>query len=169
MADEEKKEKGGGLLGIVGLVVQVLTLGAIGFVAWQMMQENQQPGQRESDKGVAGEVVIPAIEEEDEENAMVVELGDFTVNLAGDNAERYLKCKISAKVYGESAKSELEKDMNKKLINDLVIDILTRKTLEDVQKPAGKAHIKEELMHRLNKALGGAPVRKIFFDEFVIQ
>ena len=171
MADDDKKEKSsGGLLGIIGLVVQLLTLGAIGFLAWQMMQSNQQDTQQEDGKkSVAEEVAIPEAQDEDEENAMIVEMGDFTVNLAGDNAERYLKCKISAKVYGEEAKATLETDMNKKLIHDLVIDILTRKTLQDVQKPAGKAHIKEELQHRVNKAVGGNPVRRIFFDEFVIQ
>jgi len=172
MADEDKKEKssGGGLLGIIGLVVQLLTLGAIGFLVWQMMQSNQQsaPGEM-GDKSVAEEVAVPEAENEDEGNAMVVELGDFTVNLAGDNAERYLKCKISAKVYGEEDKGMLETDMNKRLIHDLVIDILTRKTLQDVQKPAGKGYIKEELQHRINKAVGGNPVRRIFFDEFVIQ
>lgn len=167
--NEEKKKEGGGLLGIISLVVQVLTLAAIGFVAWQMFQMQQSSNPGDEAAKAKGEIAIPEAEDDTEENAVIVELNDFTVNLAGPDADRYLKCKISAEVRGEEAKAKVENERNKKVINDLVIEILTRKTLHDLQKPAGKARLKEELLYRLNKALGGNPIRRIFFDEFVIQ
>ncbi|MDQ6971332.1 MAG: flagellar basal body-associated FliL family protein [Mariprofundaceae bacterium] len=159
----EEKKSGGGLLPIINLVMLVLLLGVSGFNTWTLMQ---------MDAPAAAEKVAPTAdtaipEADDDANAPTVEmeLEDLTVNLADPN--RFLRLKIKLSVRNEEAKTKIDKHQSE--INDLLITAMSGKRFADISTPLGKYELKEELVHRINKTVGGNPVRKMFFTDFVSQ
>ncbi|MDQ6966901.1 MAG: flagellar basal body-associated FliL family protein [Mariprofundaceae bacterium] len=171
MAKDDKNEQeesgggksGGGLMPIINLVLLVLILGLGGFNTWTLMQ---------MDKPAAPEAVTPtadtAIPEADDPGdgpAVEMELDDITVNLA--DANRYLKVTIKLSLRNEGGKAKIEE--NKSEINDLLITLMSGKHYNDISTPLGKYELKEELVHRINKIVGGNPVRKLYFTDFVSQ
>jgi flagellar basal body-associated protein FliL len=139
----------------------------------------------------------------------------FTVNITGSDGEsHFLKCAInleweaahSADAGGggghgaapglDPTGQEIEKRMPK--ITDIIIDILTSQSYEDLMKPAGKQRIKEAIVREINAILpepappaegegkphgeaeghdahGGGhqgtegKIRNAFFTEFIVQ
>jgi len=161
--ETEEKKSGGGLLPIINLVMLVLLLGVSGFNTWTLMQ---------MDAPAAAEKVAPTAdtaipEADDDANAPLVEmeLEDLTVNLADPN--RFLRLKIKLSVRNEEAKTKIGEHQSE--INDLLITAMSGKRFADISTPLGKYELKEELVHRINKAVGGNPVRKMFFTDFVSQ
>jgi flagellar FliL protein len=94
-------------------------------------------------------------------------LDQFIVNLVSNNADRYLKCKISL----ELDSPDLQKEIDKKLpaIRDAIIQILSSKTVEEIQTAKGKEKLKEEIKRKLNEMLTTGEIRNVYFTEFVIQ
>ena len=94
-------------------------------------------------------------------------LDTFIVNLVSNNANRYLKCKIDL----ELDSPELQQEIDKKLpaIRDLIIRILSSKTVEEIQTSRGKEKLKEEIKRKINEILTTGEVRNVYFTEFVIQ
>lgn len=94
-------------------------------------------------------------------------LDQFIVNLVSNNADRYLKCKIDL----EMDSPDLQKELDKKLpaIRDIIINILSSKTVEEIQTAKGKEKLKEEIKRKINEILTTGEIRHVYFTEFVIQ
>lgn len=89
------------------------------------------------------------------------------VNLAESNGQRYLKINLQLEMNAESLRPELE--ARKPQIMDLIISILSSKTLEDVTSTVGRNRLKRELIDRINAELVTGKIVNIYFTEFVIQ
>jgi len=170
MAKDDKKEEeegggksGGGLMPIINLVLLVLLLGLGGFNTWTLMQMDA-PAAAEKVAPTA-DTAIPEADDPGDGPVVEMDLDDVTVNLADPN--RYLKVKIKLSLRNEEAKTKIEE--KKSEINDLLITLMSGKRFEDIRTPLGKYELKEELVHRINKTVGGNPVRKLFFTDFVSQ
>ena len=169
MAKDDKKEDEevtpnrlrGGLLPIINLVLLVLILGGTGFNTWTLL--NGKPAAAAISS--AGDTAIPLADDMNDADAIGVDLDAVTVNLADPN--RYLKVKIKLSVRSEEDKVRVEE--RKPEINDLLITLMSGKRYADISTPLGKYELKEELAHRINKLVGGNPVRKLFFKDFVSQ
>ncbi len=162
-ADEGEKKSGGGILPLINTVLLVLVLGVGGFNAWTLM--NQQAAPPTAQIKPTADTVIPEAEDDADATPVEMDLDNVTVNLADPN--RFLRVKIKLSVRSEEAKTKIE--TNKAEINDLIITAMSGKRFEDIRSPQGKYELKEELVHRINKAIGGSPVRKLFFTDFVSQ
>jgi len=171
MAKEDKKEGedgaekkgGGGLLPLINLVLLVLLLGVGGFNTWTLMHMDK-PAAVEAVTPTA-DTAIPVADDPGNEPPVEMDLDDVTVNLADPN--RYLKVKIRLSLRSEDDKAKIEE--RKSEINDLLITLMSGKRFDDIRTPLGKYELKEELVHRINKTVGGSPVRKLFFTDFVSQ
>ena len=126
-------------------------------------------------------------------HGVVVDLGDFVLNLADENQRRYLKTNIALEITqseseaeepaakkegghgGEEAaptQSELEKKLAeyKPAIRDAVITNLSSKTAVELTTAAGKELAKEQIMAAVNGILGGQnEVLRVSFGQFIIQ
>ena len=129
-------------------------------------------------------------------HGVVVDLGDFVLNLADENQRRYLKTNIALEISqaepeaeeasakkegghgghgGEEAapaQSELEKKLAeyKPAIRDAVITNLSSKTAVELTTAAGKELAKEQIMAAVNGILGGQnEVLRVSFGQFIIQ
>jgi flagellar FliL protein len=165
---EEKEEKSGGgnkLLLIVIIVLLILLLVIGGLVAYFLLSggdEEQPPTQQEQQKIEKKKKVSDMTE-----IGPIYPLDKFVVNLVSTNANRYLKCKIDLELDSQ----ELQQEIDKKLpaIRDLIIRVLSSKTVEEIQTSKGKEKLKEEIKRKINEVLTTGEVRNVYFTEFVIQ
>ena len=164
---EEKKEGGGSnkLLLIVIIVLLLLLLVIGGLVAYFLLSNNDD--QQQPDKQQQKKIEKKHKASDMAEIGPIYPLDPFIVNLVSSNADRYLKCKIDL----ELDSPDLQQEIDKKLpaIRDLIIRILSSKTVEEIQTAKGKEKLKEEIKRKINEMLTTGEVRNVYFTEFVIQ
>jgi len=162
---EEKSEKGGSKVLLIVIVVLLLLLLIIGgAVAYFLLSSNDQQDNPDQPKQ---EKVVKKKKSDLTEIGPIYPLDQFIVNLVSNNSERYLKCKISL----ELDAPELQQEVDKKLpaVRDSIIQILSSKTVEEIQTARGKEKLKEEIKRKLNEMLTTGEIRHVYFTEFVIQ
>jgi flagellar FliL protein len=162
---EEKEEKSGGnkLLLIVIIVLLLLLLVIGGLVAYFLLSGNDEPQDQPEPQKIEKKKKVQNMTE----IGPIYPLDTFVVNLVSNNANRYLKCKIDL----ELDSPELQQEIDKKLpaVRDLIIRILSSKTVEEIQTSRGKEKLKEEIKRKINEILTTGEVRNVYFTEFVIQ
>jgi len=171
MADNEEgeteKKSGGGLLPIINLVLLVLVLAVGGFVAWKLMSMEQPAEEPETAIEQTDETEIPEAEDANEGPPVMMDIDNITVNLADTDQSRFLRIKIKLEVRNEEAQAKVSANMVK--INDLVLTVLASKKFSEIRTPQGKYALKEDLIYRMNRAVGGKPIKAIYFTDFVSQ
>ena len=164
---EEKEEKSGGsnkLLLIVIIVLLLVLLIVGGLVAYFLLSGNDNPDEQKADQ--------QKVEKKKKVSQMtemgpIYPLDKFIVNLLSNNSARYLKCKMDL----ELDSPELQQEVDKKLpaIRDLIIRILSSKTVEEIQTAKGKEKLKEEIKRKINAMLTTGEIKNVYFTDFVIQ
>lgn len=177
----EEKKKSGNMLLIIIIVVLVLILG-IGGVIFALMS-----GNHDAEAGSEGSVQKEASAHGEEtpsksENAAPSEgshgkistevgimfpLDLFTVNLLSESGRRYLKVEMNLELEGEELALELE--TKKPLLRDVIIRILSAKSLEEVSTVKGKETLKEEILSDLNQRVKDGKIKNVYFTDFVVQ
>jgi flagellar FliL protein len=161
---EEKESSGSNKLLLIVIIVLLLVLLIVGgAVAYFLLnsdeaQDNPQEHQKIEKKKKVSDMT---------EIGPIYPLDQFIVNLVSTNANRYLKCKIDL----ELDAPELQQEVDKKLpaVRDLIIRILSSKTVEEIQTAKGKEKLKEEIKRKINQILDSGEIRNVYFTEFVIQ
>ncbi len=170
MADEEKEKaeskSSGGLLQIINLVLLLAVLGVGSFIAWKLVQM-EQPAAVPEAKAKVEQPEIPEAEDEAEGPPILMDLNDITVNLADTDQTRFLRAKAKIEVRSEEAKAKVMENMVK--INDLIITVLMSKKFSEIRTPNGKYALKEDLVYRMNRLIGGKPIKNLYFTDFVSQ
>ncbi len=137
-------------------------------------------------------------EEADElQKGIIVDLGDFILNLCDENQKKYLKVNVAIEVsqkdtdfpkedvsapkgghgHGEAPAAAnpmdaIQNEMNqfKPAIRDAVITNLSSKTSAELASAAGKELAKEQISNDINSILGGErEVLRVSFGQFIIQ
>ena len=130
------------------------------------------------------------------EKGIIVDLGDFILNLCDENAKKYLKVNVAIEVskkdtdfqseepakggghgHGEAAPAPdplaaIQAEMNqfKPAIRDAVITNLSSKTSAELATAAGKELAKDQITNDINAILGGErEVLRVSFGQFIIQ
>ena len=131
------------------------------------------------------------------QKGIIVDLGDFILNLCDENAKKFLKVNVAIEVskkeddfpkeeaksgggghgHGESAPAPdplaaIQTEMNqyKPAIRDAVITNLSSKTSAELATAAGKELAKEQITNDINSILGGErEVLRVSFGQFIIQ
>ena len=132
------------------------------------------------------------------QKGIIVDLGDFILNLCDENAKKYLKVNVAIEVskkdtdfpkedpaaksggghgHGEAAPAvdpmaAIQAEMNqyKPAIRDAVITNLSSKTSAELATAAGKELAKEQITNDINSILGGErEVLRVSFGQFIIQ
>ncbi len=133
------------------------------------------------------------------QEGILLDLGDFILNLADINARRYLKIGVameitktqeeidaasaaaSAKPSGghghgaapaadPNANIAAEMERHKPAIRDAIISVLSNKTSDELSTPTGKEIAKEEILEMVNNIFEGQrEVIRVSFGQFIIQ
>ncbi|RME66336.1 MAG: hypothetical protein D6790_00315 [Caldilineae bacterium] len=110
--------------------------------------------------------------------------GQRIVNLADPGGYRYLRIQVvleflpdNADYYsleGEKLTAEQERiraeiDRQRPLIDDVITNVLTSKTFDEVFTVEGKAQLRQELKEELNRTLRNRHVENVLITDFVVQ
>jgi len=143
---------------VLGLLV--LNLGASGFAVFKLLTAH--PAQ-----AAAPPVAHHVVEVSSTEiTGPVVELPAFVVNLDEPGTSRYLKITLQLELF-PGADHALEK--SKQLIRDTILSHLSGLHLKDTLGAEAKERIRTDLMAKVSKVLGNDKVRRMFFQDFVVQ
>ncbi len=166
VSKDEKKAGKGGILSLVPLIVQILTLLLVAATFWYMkfvlpkeIRVVPKPGPQNSSK-VEGKKAQSS-------KKAVVHLDPFLVNLSGSGDIRYLKLTVDLVVSPESGKDEIASKLPE--IRDRIILILSNKTVSQVMDALGKERLKDEIKRAINSILTSARVKQVLFTEFIVQ
>ena len=166
--EEEKSNEGGGnkliLIIIVVLLLLLLVIG--GVVAYFLLADNPEEAPQDVQKEEK-KVEKPKKDTEALEIGPIYPLDPFTVNLKSTGATRYLKCTINLEI--DSPETQPELDKMKPLIRDIIIRILSSKTVPEISTAKGKEKLKEEIKKNLNTKIATGEIRNVYFTAFVIQ
>jgi len=113
------------------------------------------------------ETAIPEAEDETDAPPIPMEIDDLTINLADMDRDRYLRVKITLELRSEEAKTKVSQNMLK--VKDLLISSISGKKFSDIRTPQGKYELKLDLIYRINRIVGGKPVKNLYFTDFVSQ
>jgi flagellar protein FliL len=168
---EKKKSK---LLLIIIIAVLVLVLIIGGVVAALMMgnHETEAETSQESKTEVATDGAEKATKSNHSNKALtevgiMFPLDTFTVNLLSESGRRYLKVQITLEMEGKELSPELEE--KKAVFRDIIIRILSSKSLEEISTIKGKETLKEQIVSELNTRLKDGKIENIYFTDFVVQ
>ncbi len=165
------------LFAIIGVVVLAL-LGAGGFFAWKMFVapkggnqataahggENSKAGGHGGGENKEGESSGVA------EGGGTINLDPFLVNLADQDANRYLKTTIRVLVTNaETAKKVSESEVMTPRLRDTILSVLSTKIANEIINNDGKQKLKKEILEKINGFLPGKCAKEIFFTDFVVQ
>lgn len=178
--EEGGKKKSGNMLLIIIIAVLVLILVIGGVVAALMMGNNDAAA--EAGKGAKTEVAAQGHATEGEasgeasagaggeamtEVGLMFPLETFTVNLLSESGRRYLKCELNLEMGGKELSPELEE--KKPVFRDIIIRILSSKSLEEISTAKGKEKLKEQIVNEINLRLKDGKVKNVYFTDFVVQ
>lgn len=91
----------------------------------------------------------------------------FVVNLNDPGGKRYLKTKINLEYAGVELTDELR--LRQPQLRDMILLLLSSKTIDEIQGIEGKITLRRELITRINQALQKGKIKNLYFTEFVIQ
>ncbi|WP_104697677.1 MULTISPECIES: flagellar basal body-associated protein FliL [unclassified Helicobacter] len=165
--EQEPKKSKALLFVIIGAVVFLIVV--VALVAFLLLsgseknQENTQPEATQQKPGILSS-----------KDANLLNLGPlypiakpFVVNLVTQNGRRYLKTSITLELSNPKLQAEI--DQKTTVVQDIIIDILSSKSIEEIVTTKGKERIKDEILQRVNQILADGFIKNVFFTEFVVQ
>ena len=92
---------------------------------------------------------------------------DVVVNLSGAMGTKYLKASFSL----FSSNPDLTKIItdNKSHLLDVALNVLSSKTMADLEAPGSKNLVRNDLIENFNQALNSEVIEQLYFSEFVVQ
>ena len=197
MAENEHSESKGGdlnkflLISLVSTVILCVVFAGVNYLVMENLLT-----QKISKISLSQEELDEEGEEEDElQKGIIVDLGDFILNLCDETQKKYLKVNVAIEVSqkdtdfpaeAEAAKGghgheaaapadpmdAIQKEMAqfKPAIRDVIITNLSSKTSAELASAAGKELAKEQITNDINSILGGErEVLRVSFGQFIIQ
>lgn len=200
MANEHGTEspKGGDINKFLIIILAAMVLLFVVFAGVNYLVVDNLVSQKISKLNLSQEEIDEGDEEGDEiQRGIVIDLGDFILNLCDENQKKYLKANVAIEVsqkdtdfpkeeapakgghgHGEAAPAPvnpmeaIQNEMNqfKPAIRDAVITNLSSKTSAELATAAGKELAKEQITNDINAILGGErEVLRVSFGQFIIQ
>lgn len=200
MAENEKPEEGKKNQDITKFLIMTISTIVIMFVVFAGVNYFIMESlitQKISSISVQNEEVEEDTDSDEIQKGIIVDLGDFILNLCDENAKKYLKVNVAIEVtkkdedfpaqeapakgghgHGEEAPAPadpmaaIQAEMNqyKPAIRDAVITNLSSKTSTELSTAAGKELAKEQITNDINSILGGErEVLRVSFGQFIIQ
>lgn len=158
--------KAGGLNpGMIALVIALLLIATTGSAFMAVVFLGRAGGT--GDGAAKAEQAAKRAEAKAAQFGPTHEIGNFTVNLADPGERLFIKAGVSVELSNAEAGAELtSRDPQ---VKDIVISVLSSRTMADVSSYEGKEAVKKDILGRINRLLTKGKVRSVFFTEFVFQ
>jgi flagellar protein FliL len=173
---DEKNQSGSMLLGIIIFFLLLLIIIG-GTIALMIIKDNDSSTDNKITKEalthpkINMEKVKPEgnehIPEVTTEVGIIYPLDHFVANILSEGGKNYLKVEMNFEMEGKELSPELEE--KKPLFRDIIIGILSSKSIEDISTSKGKEKIKTEIIDKINPRLKDNKIIKIYFTDFVVK
>ena len=179
---------------LVSIIILFIVFAGVNYV----IMENLISQKISALPNASEEVADDSGDEDEIQKGIIVDLGDFILNLCDESQKRYLKVNVALEVskkdtdfpeqtetkgsgghggHGEAAPAAdpmeaIQNEMNqyKPAIRDAIITNLSSKTSTELATAAGKELAKEQITNDINSILGGErEVLRVSFGQFIIQ
>jgi len=157
MADQGERNLRGLIYGLMGLsLLSLLLMIGMGIGLWMIWTAKTQPRE------------IKTIEAKPEPGK-VFDLGTFIVNLADEDASRYVRAQVQLEY--SKANLELDKEVRERTpqFQDLVNTLLGDRKAAELSTSEGKERFRREFQLKVNEALKFGAVTNVFLTTFAIQ
>ncbi|MFA6989589.1 MAG: flagellar basal body-associated FliL family protein [Candidatus Gastranaerophilaceae bacterium] len=174
---------------ITTIIICILFIGSNYFLQDKLLSSKMSKLSAPSDQSTEE---APAEEDAAPERGIILDLGEFILNLSDSNARRYLKVNVALELtklptdpdaskgggggegHGEGADPmkaiELEMGQYKPAVRDSIISTLSSKTAEELLSTPGKELAKEQIKEAVNGIFNGErEVLRVSFGNFIIQ
>jgi flagellar basal body-associated protein FliL len=135
--------------GTLAVVLPILIVGAIGIWFWA-----NRSGDTSSEDG--GTRIKSTLH-----------LETFVLNLADTDQRSYLRVGIDLGLTQEIKRGETVAPVAQ--IRDTILGVLSEAKVDELMTAAGKAKLKQDLLHALQERLPQQGVEEVYFTEFLIQ
>ena len=182
------------IMTIASIVIMFIVFAGVNYVVMENLIT-----QKISTINPSQEEIDDSGDEDEVQKGIIVDLGDFILNLCDESQKKYLKVNVAIEVskkdtdfpevdekaakggghggHGEAAAptdpmEAIQNEMNqyKPAIRDAVITNLSSKTSAELATAAGKELAKEQITNDINSILGGErEVLRVSFGLFIIQ
>jgi flagellar FliL protein len=154
-------KKGKGKLVLILLILLALGGGAGGGAWWWMAKSQAASGHDAKAGGEHGGIT---------EESGVLPLEQFTVNLADEEASRFLRVTVHLVIDQGDAVKEIEEDKLKLMrVRSSVLELLTMQKSARVTTTEGKTELKHAIAARTSDILKPIKVIDVLFSDFVVQ
>ncbi len=92
---------------------------------------------------------------------------DLIVNPAGTGGLRYLLTSVGIEVTNEKALAEIQS--KEVIVNDILINVLSSKTLEELSDVTKRKELRREIAKKVDEILTQGRVQNVYFSKFIIQ
>jgi len=92
---------------------------------------------------------------------------DLIVNPAGTGGLRYLLTSVEIEVSNEKAFAEIQS--KEVIVNDILINVLSSKTLEELSDVTKRKDLRREIAKKVDEILTQGRVQNVYFSKFIIQ
>jgi hypothetical protein len=89
-------------------------------------------------------------------------------NLRGDTVSRFLRMVIQVNCGQDAALVESLNQMEGRILNDVLEDLVGNLTFENLRHPSQKNDLREQMIIAFNKELETTSIQDIYFDTFVV-
>ena len=182
------------IMTIASIVIMFIVFAGVNYVVMENLIT-----QKISTINPSQEEIDDSGDEDEVQKGIIVDLGDFILNLCDESQKKYLKVNVAIEVskkdtdfpevdekaakggghggHGEAPAptdpmEAIQNEMNqyKPAIRDAVITNLSSKTSAELATAAGKELAKEQITNDINSILGGErEVLRVSFGQFIIQ
>jgi flagellar FliL protein len=105
--------------------------------------------------------------EKSPKETIIYSIEPIVVNLFDPTGKRYLQVRLAFELKDKKIEEEIRNSEPK--IKDVIISTLSTKTPEDVLQPEAKALIKNELLQKINSALGEEAILNIYITQYIVE
>ena len=117
-----------------------------------------------------GHAAAKAEPQADPKDSGVLAMEPFLVNLADQDAPRFLRATLGLVVADkEHAEHLAEDDVAKARVRSAILELLTTQKSTDLVTPEGKAALKRQVIEKADHILHNTKVTDVLFTEFVVQ
>jgi len=92
---------------------------------------------------------------------------DIVVNLSGAMGTKYLKTSFA--LFSSNPDLQTIVTDNKSHLLDVALNVLSSKSMADLEAPGSKNLVRNDLITNFNQALNSEVIEQIYFSEFVVQ
>lgn len=166
---EGKPQKGGSKKLLIIIIAAALVLAGAGVGAFLLLGGKGKKDEAEHTAAPAAGGEHGAVDAHGGKagagKSTLVAFEPFILNLAEQG--RFLKMTMQLELADPASQAMVADKMPQ--LRDTIITLVSSKSVESLTSPEGKMQLKDELLLRVNMAIGKDAVKSIYFTEFVMQ